>query len=261
LVDYSGIRVILQLRTAAMHTTLPARAATRRFWAWPDARVWWTYAWVAAAGALWFLVVYGGADYVTSRRLLRVPIHFEAELRIPFVAAAAWVYMSIYALFLMAPLVLRSPREVMALGASLAAVTATAGLTFLLLPAELAFPPPAGAIEPGPTAFVYGFADRLNLRYNLLPSLHVALSVACVAAYAPRAPAAGRIALWAWAVAIALSTVLTHFHHLLDAITGFLLGALAGHVAHRRMLQHDSADAARSRHGDDQEPEGHVGST
>src|SRR5206468_9301292 len=68
------------------------------------------------------------------------------------IASAVWIYMSIYALFLMCPFVLRSSRRVIALGATLAAVTSAATLVFLLIPAELAFPPPARASEPGATA-------------------------------------------------------------------------------------------------------------
>lgn len=222
-------------QTDSTAVALPVRdVSTPPFWGWPDARVWWTFVWVGVAGAVWFALIYGGADYITARRGFRVPVHSAAELRIPLVPTAAWVYMSIYALFMMAPFVLRSSGELIALGAALAAVTTAGAAGFLLVPAEVAFPSRMGAIEPGATALIYAFADRLNLQYNLLPSLHVALSVACVGAFAPRAPAAGRLLLWAWAVAVAVSTVLTHFHHVLDAVTGFLLGLAAVRIVYRR---------------------------
>lgn len=68
------------------------------------------FAVVGLAGVCWFVLIYGGTDFVTSRRTLRVPIQFKAEQQIPFVPLAVWVYMTMYALFLMAPFVLRSPR-------------------------------------------------------------------------------------------------------------------------------------------------------
>lgn len=210
-------------------------APNDRVWAWPDVRTWRTYVWVALAGAVWFVLLYGGADAVTSRRALRIPVHFDFELRIPFLAWAVWIYMSIYALFLMCPFVLRSPRQIVALGATLATVTSVAAIVFLLVPAELAFPDPARGVETGATARLYAFADWLNLRHNLLPSLHVALSIACVAAYAPRATWGGRVLLWTWGVAVAVSTVLTHFHHVLDAVTGFALGVAAVRVVYQRL--------------------------
>jgi membrane-associated phospholipid phosphatase len=186
--------------------------------------------WVALAGAVWFALIYGGADYVTGRRATRIPVNFAWESRIPFVAPAAWLYMSVYALFAMAPFVLRSP-EIIALGAALAVDALVAGVTFLLVPSALAFPPiPATADPPGVTSAVYGFADWLNLRYNLLPSLHVALSVTCVAAYAERASGIGKAILWTWASAIAVSTLLTHFHHVADVVTGFALGLIGYRV-------------------------------
>jgi hypothetical protein len=212
-------------------------SAERPFLGWPDVPTWRTYGWVALAGALWFVLVYGGADYVTARRSLRIPIHFDAELRIPFVVSAVWAYMSIYPLFLMAPFVLRSSRQVIALGACLAAVNSAGAIGFLLIPAELTFPSRGAAIEPGVTAQMYAFADWLNLRYNLLPSLHVGLSVACIATYAPRAGRAGRLWLWAWALAVAISTVLTHFHHVLDALSGFVLGLAAVRVVYEPLAQ------------------------
>jgi membrane-associated phospholipid phosphatase len=67
-------------------------------------------------------------------------------------------------------------------------------------------------------------ARTFALEYNMVPSLHVALSVCCVAIFVRRATAFGRVLLWSWAAAIALSTLLTHQHHVIDAVTGWLLG-------------------------------------
>jgi membrane-associated phospholipid phosphatase len=206
-----------------------------RFWGRPDRRTLRTFAWVGLAGACWFALIYGGSDFVTSRRTLRVPIHFEVEQQIPFVPGAVWVYMTVYALFLIAPFVLRSPRKLIALGATHAAIVLVAGLGFLLVPAELAYLPAIGSAGRGITASLYRLADWLNLDYNLLPSLHVALSVSCVVVYGPRASRLGRLVLWAWAVAVALSTIFTHFHHVLDAVSGCALGLAGAHVVYGRI--------------------------
>ena len=211
-----------------MSSVLPAhRGKKDHFWGWPDLATLGTFVWVGTAGAIWFALIYGGADYVTSRRPFRVPVHFEAEKSIPAIPATVWAYMSIYALFLMGPFVLRSSRRLIALGAALAAVALVAGIGFVLIPAELVYPVAVDASGPGATAALYRFADWLNLEHNLLPSLHVALSVTCIAAYASRAGRTGRLVLWTWAVVVILSTILTHFHHVLDAVTGFVLGLVA----------------------------------
>ncbi len=192
------------------------------FLAWPGWKHLRYAALLSLANTFWFLLVYGGLDALTARRGFRVPVHFSAELRIPFVPAMTVFYMSLYLLFLMAPFVLRSRREFRAAVWTLAVVIACAGAGFLAFPARLAFPPPQEA-ELGSWAGLFHLADRLNLTYNLLPSLHVAMGVVCVAILAPRAPGIGKIALWSWMVLIAASTVLTHQHHVLDVVTGWLL--------------------------------------
>jgi membrane-associated phospholipid phosphatase len=68
------------------------------------------------------------------------------------------------------------------------------------------------------------FFKWLALAHNLVPSLHVALSVVCVAVYARRAGLPGKMLLWLWAGVIAASTLLLHQHYLLDVLTGAALG-------------------------------------
>jgi membrane-associated phospholipid phosphatase len=162
--------------------------------------------------------VYGGADWFTAHRTTRVRIHLDAELSLPLIPAFTIGYMSIYLLFLAAPFVLRTRRELAALAVSQTMAILFAGIVFLLLPAQLAFPPPQNL---GPWEGLFRFADRLNLDYNLVPSLHVALSVICIEMFAPHATPAGRLALRSWGLFIAVSTLFTHQHHLLDVITGY----------------------------------------
>jgi membrane-associated phospholipid phosphatase len=192
------------------------------FLAWPG----WAHLRYAAllslANTLWFVLVYGGMDSLTARRSFRVPVHFPAELAIPFVPAMTLFYMSIYLLFWMAPFVLRTRREFRALVITMAAAIFCGGIGFLLFPADLAFAPPREE-ELGMWAGMFHLADKLNLTYNLLPSLHVAFAVICVAIFSARAPATGKVLLWIWAAMVAASTVLIHQHHLLDVATGWLL--------------------------------------
>jgi membrane-associated phospholipid phosphatase len=192
------------------------------FLAWPG----WTHlgysALLSFANTLWFVLVYGGMDALTARRAFRLPVHFPAELAIPFVPAMTLFYMSIYVLFWMAPFVLRTRREFRALVITLAFAIFCGGIGFLLFPADLAFAPPREE-DLGIWAGLFHFADKLNLTYNLLPSLHVAFAVICVVIFATRVPLAGKVLLWLWAGMVAASTVLIHQHHLLDVATGWLL--------------------------------------
>jgi membrane-associated phospholipid phosphatase len=130
--------------------------------------------------------------------------------------------MSTYALFIAAPFVLRTRREISALAVAEALTIFVAGICFLLIPARLAFPTPSDS-ELGIWRALFRYADRLNLDYNLVPSLHVALSFVCIELFAPRAAPGGRLLLRTWGGLIGVATVLTHQHHVVDAVTGYLL--------------------------------------
>jgi membrane-associated phospholipid phosphatase len=179
----------------------------------------------------WFALVYGGASYLTARRALRVRVHLDAELAVPLVPAAVLGYVSIYALFSLPPFVLRTRREVQALALTLLAVILVAGVGFLLFPAEPAYPPHEHV---GAWTGLFQFAETMALKYNMVPSLHVAMSVVFTAAFAERTGMRGKVFLWTWAVVIALSTLLAHEHHVIDVVTGFALGAAGYALVYRR---------------------------
>ena len=112
---------------------------------------------------------------------------------------------------------MRQRRDFIALAMTLNCAILIAGICFLLVPAQVAYAPPT---DFGLVPSLYHFADKLSLTYNLAPSLHVTLSVICIAAFAERAGPSARICFWIWATAIALSTLLIHKHHVLDVATG-----------------------------------------
>jgi membrane-associated phospholipid phosphatase len=210
------------------------------FLAWPGwAHIRYTLV-LSFVNTLWFVLVYGGMDALTARRSFRVPVHFLTELAIPFVPAMTLFYMSIYLLFWMAPFILRTRREFRALVITLAFAILCGGVGFLLFPADLAFAQPREE-DLGMWAGMFHFADKLNLTYNLLPSLHVAFAVICVAIFSARAPVAGKVALWFWAAMVAASTVLIHQHHLLDTATGWLLALVCVKYVFDRFADNSSS--------------------
>lgn len=200
------------------------RSPTSRLFAWPGGRHL-IEACVLGAGVMaWFCLVYGGADWVTAQRTTRFAVHWEMERHMPFVPGMVVFYMSLYLLFVAAPFILRASHELRALTATLASVIFAAGVCFLAFPAELAH---EAQHDWGVWRRWYEVADRMNLQYNLAPSLHVTLSIVCIDIFAARASLPGKAFFWLWGAAIALSTLLIHEHHLLDVATGWLL-ALAG---------------------------------
>ena len=144
---------------------------------------------------------------------------------------------SMYGLFVVAPFLLRTERELRALAAALAAAIVVAGVCFLLWPAEPAFLRPN---DLGIWAPLYHAADWVNLRYNMVPSLHVALSIATVSVLVRRCTRSFALVLWIWGALISVSTLLTHQHHLLDVAAGFALGIAVDRVVFATMASKTS---------------------
>jgi hypothetical protein len=190
---------------------------------WPSSAHWRHFALLYGLLTILFVVVFGGADWITQQHSVRIHAFWAFELSIPLVPWMVVPYMTMYVVFPLAPFLLRDKRELNRLGLALAQVILVSGVAFLALPAELGFPP---AIAPGS---VWGpwlrLADRLNLDFDLIPSLHVALFATCAGVYATRVAPWGRALLGLWLALVTASTVLTHQHHLIDAATGLALGA------------------------------------
>ena len=189
---------------------------------WPSRAHWRHFALLYGLLTILFVVVFGGADWITRHHSVRIHAFWAFELSIPLVPWMVVPYMTMYVVFLLAPFLLPK-RELNRLGFALAQVILVSGVAFLALPAELGFPP---ATAPGS---VWGpwlrLADRLNLDFDLIPSLHVALFTTCAGVYAARVAPWARALLGLWLVLVTASTVLTHQHHLIDAATGLALGA------------------------------------
>jgi membrane-associated phospholipid phosphatase len=210
--------------------------------AWPGWRHIGHTALLALAVSIWFQLIFTTTNYWTGLHHYRVRLHLDAERSIPFVPAAVLGYLSIYLLFAATPFILRDQRAVRALAATLMLTTFIAGIGFLLMPGELQF---EAADDPGRWAGLVAFARRIALRYNLAPSLHVALAVVCAGAFAGRARWTGKLLLCGWTLAIALSTLLLHQHHLVDVVTGYGLGLATLRWGYWRWLS-TSACAAES---------------
>jgi membrane-associated phospholipid phosphatase len=222
-----------------------------RFLAWPGWPLLCEAIVLGAAQALWWVFVYFGADWVTGLRSERMRVHLAAELKVPLIPEFLLVYLSLDLLFLIAPFVLRTRAEIRALTCALFGVTSVAGVCFLLLPAELAYP--AGGVE-GFWSDLFVLNRQIVLRYNLIPSLHVALSTVILAAYGNRRGAWGRILLAAWGGLIGLSTLLTHQHHVVDVVTGLLLGWAGYQLLYRHWLDAAVARNAPASPSSNREP-------
>ena len=194
------------------------------FLAWPGWRHLRFASVLSLAAIAWVGWVYFGADALTTHRAARVRVHFNAELGIPFVPEAVVISLSIYLLFLAAPFIIRERNDFFALFMTLNLVVLASGFGFLAVPAQLAYASPK---DLGAFPGLFRLVDRLNLSYNLVPSLQVAMSVLCVAVFSGRAGSMGKLLLWCWAAAIAASTLMTHQEHVVGVVAGVGLALAA----------------------------------
>ncbi|RKH25477.1 inositol phosphorylceramide synthase [Corallococcus praedator] len=175
---------------------------------------------LACGFALFFLMVYGGASWVTGFYPggLRVDLPFEQH--IPFIPGWAAVYVSMDVLLLLSLFIFRTWRQMLPFALVLCAQTVVGALCFLVLPVEVAWPPRAVT---GDWTQVFHLADTMNLERNYLPSLHVAFACTAALAYRERSGPLARAVFALWALAIAASTLFIHEHHLVDVFAGALL--------------------------------------
>ncbi len=180
-----------------------------------------------------FLPVYTSVNWLTSQRQELLDLYLRAELAIPLVPEAIWIYLSMLLLFCLPIFTL--PRE-RARTEALAAILGlfTSAIIWMLLPARLGFE----RLLPAGYEALYGAIFSLDAPHNLVPSLHVVFSTIAVQACGQNAPGLARLGLWIWLVCIMASTLLTHQHHLLDVVTGLMVAfscrALTQHWAIRQ---------------------------
>ena len=178
-------------------------------------------AFVVSAGlSALFLIVYGGCNWITARHANVGTFYFEWERTIPFVPLFILPYMSIDFFFIVAPFLCRADRELSILAKRIATAIVVAGICFLLFPLRFAFPRPHAD---GWLGALFDWFRGMDAPYNLLPSLHAALTLILLDIYFRHTRGVVRIATMTWFVVIALSPVLTYQHHLIDIIGGFVL--------------------------------------
>ncbi|MGH8093076.1 MAG: phosphatase PAP2 family protein [Chthoniobacterales bacterium] len=177
---------------------------------------------VSAGLSLLFVVVYGGCLWITSRRHEVGVFYFAWERAIPFVPFMILPYLSIDLFFVAAPFLFPDEHELNLYLRRVASAIVVAGICFLVLPLRFAFPRPHAA---GWLGALFDWFRALDAPNNLFPSLHAALLVFLVDAYARHLRGLTRAATLGWFVLVGLSPLLTHQHHVIDIGGGF---ALAG---------------------------------
>ena len=194
-----------------------------RWIVWPSRDCWIAFAcYYVLLAALW-IVVYCGACWVTSLHCYRVPLQVDADLAMPFVPEATVVYLSLFPMTWLAPILLQTRERLRAFAEALAVLFICSGLGFLLIPSEEVRSMP---MVGGTAGQLFRFADSVNLSYNNLPCLHVGMAVLCACFYSQGKSAPVGALVWLWAFAISISTLLTYQHYIADVFAGAGLAVL-----------------------------------
>src|SRR6476660_7625621 len=207
---------------------------------------------VSAELSVLFLVAYSGCNWITGQRSHVGSFYFEWERGIPFVPFMILPYMSIDLFFIAAPFFCRTEDELRIFSRRVIAAILIAGLCFLLFPLRFDFPRPQASGWPGA---VFDWFRGMDSPYNLLPSLHAALTLILLVIYFRHTRSVVRVAIMTWFVLIALSPVLTYQHHVIDIVGGFVLAGYSFYffrepshappvVANRRIGSYYAAGAA-----------------
>lgn len=177
------------------------------------------FAWAAVRLLALFAATFYLSDALAGLRATRSRVHMAWELAIPFWPGAFVVYFSVLAVPFLPWLLVPDVAGVQRWERRMAATVLAATAVFLLLPAQLAYVHgSAGRWWP-----LAALAHRVSGQYNLLPSLHVALTVVTLHAVWPFAGARLRGVLALWFVCLVASVLLTHQHHVADVLAGALL--------------------------------------
>lgn len=185
------------------------------------------FTWIGSA-TLFFFVIYGYCNYSASKIDAENLYHlyFDWELKIPFIPWMIIPYRSLDFIFITIFFLLDSAK-IKRYGKQMMLTMLIAGIIFIILPGA------CGYIRPNPESLgiwapIYKVLYTLDKPHNLYPSLHITYSYLGIQAMKDHNPSLRyAIPLTLWFILICFSIILTYQHHLIDLVSGLILGILA----------------------------------
>lgn len=179
---------------------------------------------IASAGlSLFFVIFYGGCNWMTAQRADVGTIYFEWERLIPFVPILIIPYMSIDLFFVVAPFICSNRAELKTFAKRVSAGIMVACLFFMAMPLKLAVERPEVDGWLGP---IFSLLHGFDGPSNLFPSLHIILMIILAHKFAQKTSGPLRTGVHIWFALIGLSTLLTYQHHFIDIAGGFFVALL-----------------------------------
>ncbi len=167
------------------------------------------------------LTIYLGTNRIVAAMPSRMTFVFSWERRIPLIPAFIIPYWSTDLLYLFGPLLCTSRAEVRGHAARMIFALIIGCTCFVIFPLHLAYPRPQLAGLFGSLFHLLFYWDR---PVNMAPSLHVTEIMLLCLIYCRHTKGWLRSLMQFWFVLVIASTLLVWQHHVIDVITGFLLG-------------------------------------
>ncbi|WP_338768077.1 phosphatase PAP2/dual specificity phosphatase family protein [Massilia sp. METH4] len=170
-----------------------------------------------------FGLCYPLSQVIAAHAPLRHSVALPFEAGMPFWPWMIVPYATSALFFTLVFMVVPTAEQLRVTGRRMASATVIAALVFAIFPARFTLARPA--LDDPLLAAAYGFLEMVDQPYNQLPSLHVAYCLLFWLALRPLVRGWRRLALAAWLVLVAASTLFTWQHHVADVVAGLALGA------------------------------------
>ena len=167
---------------------------------------------------LGWLIIYFFVNRLQVEPQRRIDLGLAIDRKTPYVPLFALVYFSTYPFVLLPFIILSDARQFYWLVVCFVSITIISSLIHATIPSKIERVEQVTA--GGVSGWMLGLFQKTCKPYGNFPSMHVGLSVPVVATnFMVAGPVIGSITL-VWAVLIALSTLFTKQHYILDVLAG-----------------------------------------
>jgi len=173
---------------------------------------------------LGWLVIYFFVNRLQVDPVRRIDLGTELDWKTPYIPLFALVYFSTYIFVVQPFFILSNTRQFYLMLISFVSVSVVSSLIHATVPSKIERVEQVTA--GGLSGWMLGLFQKTCKPYGNFPSMHVGLSVPVVIAnFMAGGPIAGSIML-IWAVLIAVSTLYTKQHYILDVCAGLIGGLI-----------------------------------
>lgn len=170
-----------------------------------------------------FMAVYNFSAWYASTLDFVPSFTFRFEQNIPFISATIIPYLTSGLFFCAVFFLCKSKEELITLTKRMLFMIIVAGMCFTLFPLKFSVVKPEASNVV--FQFFFQFLKNVDSPYNQAPSLHVAFALLFWTIFRNRENS-GRNVSAVWLTLLALSTLTTFQHHVIDIITGAILAQL-----------------------------------